>query len=262
MHCTMERSYAVHSRFPGGQPQQTMSPTLNHWHTARDAGFEQRLFAWQYYFSSSIGTEEGRVGSPEASSGSVVVTNTEIPPESAALPTYPPSLCSVSTATSRSSISTDRADSFLQSLLENDEAVDSQQPETRLPCCYAFLSCTYSGPLDEWDRHCQSHWRGQLPRTVCCPFDCPWVSTDGEGARAWKSRLTHISRVHKRSTEVMSDGRRDPALLRQLWNARIITDAELQEIREKGKLMQVPAAGSERPAAYLVTARPHDRKRK
>ncbi|KAK7635928.1 hypothetical protein IWX48DRAFT_18596 [Phyllosticta citricarpa] len=126
-------------------------------------------------------------------------------------------------------------------------------------CAFSFLGCTYlaisnttttsslsSPPSDaeqEWKTHVLSHFHSHLPpRNVSCPL-CDWGFAHASGARAWDCRMNHVAAHHRagQRLDVSSSGGGDggwidSGLFRYLWQKRIISDAEYQDLSCGGAL--------------------------
>ena len=109
---------------------------------------------------------------------------------------------------------------------------------TQLTCLFKFLGCTetFAGSAEEWYEHSKTHLRGRSPPSFLrCPYaSCPWTVS---GVEAWELRWAHLQQTH----DLMSDGenvceKRDGQLFEYLWKARLISSAQLQELRRSGRL--------------------------
>lgn len=109
---------------------------------------------------------------------------------------------------------------------------------TRLTCLFKFLGCTrtFAGSAEEWYEHSKTHLRGRRPPAFLrCPYEsCPWAVS---GVEAWELRWAHLQQTH----DLMSDGenvceKRDGRLFEYLWKAHLISSAQLQELRRRGRL--------------------------
>lgn len=168
-----------------------------------------------------------------------------------------PSLASSSSVASRPSLSSSAAGSVGQIYRldpdgEEDEDLGTtqhpgitsprpafQKPIT--PCLFSFLGCQQSSFLnaEHWYEHSKTHFRGHPPpSTLRCPYtSCPWGVSSRDGEEAWAARWEHLEGEH----DVLVDGeklreKRDPLLYKHLWKDRVITDAQLQELRSFGQL--------------------------
>jgi len=107
-------------------------------------------------------------------------------------------------------------------------------------CLFGFLNCqeTFTD-VEWWNEHCKSHFEGKAPpRQLRCPFSsCPWTTSRQDGEDAWNQRWEHLDREH----DVLSHSEAlceepDVQMFQYLWKVRVITDAQLQELRECGRL--------------------------
>jgi hypothetical protein len=120
------------------------------------------------------------------------------------------------------------------------ESVDRQQP-TFISCLFRFLGCDKTSFEDArgWYEHSKSHLRGQTPPSnLRCPYSsCPWTVSGANGEESWRKRWAHLQAEH----DVLADGealceKRDSKLFEHLWKARVIDNAQLQELRRSGRL--------------------------
>jgi hypothetical protein len=176
-----------------------------------------------------------------------------------------PSLSSGSTG-SDSSIQSSAAGSAVREGPLDDEGryVDDNQSERSCsvarrqprytPCLYQFLGCNKTSFEDtrSWYEHSKTHLRGQAPpKNLRCPYSsCPWTISGGNGEHSWTKRLAHLENNH----DVLMDGealceRRGGQLYEHLWRVRVIDSAQLQELRQSGRLGSdsQPYVTSEKP---------------
>lgn len=115
-----------------------------------------------------------------------------------------------------------------------------RQP-ARKSCLFKFLGCekTFSKNAREWYDHSKSHFRGHTPPSnLRCPYaSCSWTISGVDGEEAWWTRWTHLQSGH----DVLSDGealceKRDGLMFEHLWKLRVISSAQLQELRCSGRL--------------------------
>ena len=232
---------------PGGPPEHGWE-NANHLegitHTIDQFGRQpdfQARFAAQYYSMA-----EAVDRSPATSSMQMTRNNLIQPPVTAV---SLPELSSGGRSRTESSICTDdasRVRGYNSDILEpNEEGALSQdvpehRPTVQLPCCFSFLRCSYwSSDMDEWYTHCSSHFHGQPPPTrVQCPYcDIPFR----QGSDAWEARMHHIADHHIQSGAALGQPRPDSQLFSYLWEQRLITDAQLQELRVHHYLSNAPS---------------------
>ncbi|KAI7197862.1 hypothetical protein KC363_g23 [Hortaea werneckii] len=232
---------------------------MSDWQANRESGFLHRFAVQQY--SSLVGnsSQSGSLPPPKSDSGSCLV-----PPDSHASmasvshpSSYLPSLASSSLEDMTSSARTSEASSILTNPsipeLELTEGPFAIQSNAWLPCCYPWLGCRQSFErLDTWHIHCLSHHRGNPPKTVRCPFSCDWSTVAATGYEAWNQRWRHIASKHSAETFV-PDSRADAETVVHMWRPRILSNAQLKEIRELGCLGESEPDPGRPPAAYLVS---------
>ncbi|KAK8174313.1 hypothetical protein IWX90DRAFT_357786, partial [Phyllosticta citrichinensis] len=109
-------------------------------------------------------------------------------------------------------------------------------------CAFSFLGCRYyaaAAPATasaeaEWKTHVLSHFHTHSPpRKVSCPL-CDWgFEHASDGSRAWDVRMNHVAAHHRagQRLSLSTDGAWvDSNLFRYLWQKRIISDAEYQDL--------------------------------
>ncbi|KAK1072159.1 hypothetical protein LTR74_002733 [Friedmanniomyces endolithicus] len=235
---------------------QTVQPLINGdgWYGANDDDFQHRFAARGYQFPGTANSQPRILRRADSDVRSMAVAHSRSTTlESVSSAGYPPSLGSYLTA-SGSSVLTAEVDSFLQeSYLEEVEGGALEQRLPNRPCPYSILECTFSSTdLDEWDTHVRFHFKGALPKRCFCPFEgCSWSETAATGQQAWNWRLVHINlqRTAHRIVVPVDAGHPD---VEHLWRKKIITDAQLKELRQFGRL-------SADQAAYLSSSRPERR---
>ncbi|KAF2231803.1 hypothetical protein EV356DRAFT_437326, partial [Viridothelium virens] len=120
---------------------------------------------------------------------------------------------------------------------------DIFQPRApRFPCCFYFLSCPYwSYNINDWKTHCRSHLHWNLPPSkVQCPYcDALGSQRFTNGAEAWEARMHHIADHHIRGARV-EQARPDFGLFNYLWQVRVISNAQLHELRQNHILLNPP----------------------
>ena len=212
------------------------------WHEHDASDFHQRFVVGQHYRASSDETGVPRLlrGPPSATSSMALTQSPSVYSNTSNNSSWlsTPSLVSSGTAaTSGSSVRTSRVDSVvLLSILDEDEQGALVPPKVELKCLYHWLKCDFaSDDLEEWDTHCRFHFRGNLPRSLECPFECRWSVTASTGSAAWEQRLAHMC-THPSSDMIVSDKKPSTALLQHLHKARIIDAVQMQELRQEGRL--------------------------
>jgi hypothetical protein len=215
--------------------------------------------------------------SPPSIQSSMALTAQSVSSLDSAFTQSIPSLSSGSSSASDSSLRSSAAsdavrpglfddeESYVSSTRSDIQADNASNPVEQQPkgvaCLFGFLDCreTFTN-VDWWNQHCKSHFKGKAPpRQLRCPYSsCTWITSGQNGEDAWDQRWEHIDLEH----DVLSNGgalREEPSvqLFQHLWNARIITEAELQELRKCGRL------GSDRTSFVVAERRDrHERPRK
>ncbi|KAK8199481.1 uncharacterized protein BKA78DRAFT_8318 [Phyllosticta capitalensis] len=111
-------------------------------------------------------------------------------------------------------------------------------------CAFEFMGCPYvvtQSNEREWKKHVLSHFLNHKPpRHVACPFPgCDWGWEDEDDSRSWDIRMNHVAAHHRagqrleRSPEARNF---DSNLIRYLWQKRIISDAEYEDLAMGKKL--------------------------
>ena len=159
----------------------------------------------------------------------------------------------------------DDEESYVSSTRSNVQTDNASNPVEQQPkgvaCLFGFLNCreTFTN-VDMWNLHCKSHFKGKAPpKQLRCPYpSCVWSNSREDDVDAWDQRWEHIDQEH----DVLSRGgvlceEPNVQLFQHLWNARIITEAELQELRKCGRLCSDHTS-------FVVQERPdrHERPRK
>lgn len=126
-----------------------------------------------------------------------------------------------------------------------------------IPCLFGFLCCqrTFEEAAD-WYEHSKSHLQGMPPpRQLCCPHpSCRWMTSQVDGETAWNERWKHLEARH----DVVRDGemlceKREGQMFEYLWNIRLISAAQLQELKRSGRL-----GSNEEP--FVITERSERRR--
>ena len=169
---------------------------------------------------------------------------------------FAPSLDSSSTVRSSSSAYSVALAHLAQTYAIGEEgdstSESSAADDVDLACSFSFLACNFrSDDVAEWNTHCQSHFRGHLPKKAVCPFaHCDWSTLGDTGEEAWRQRSFHVYYAHRGRGVVDISSRPDPSLVQHLWQYRLIGDAEKKELRQHGRLSNklafTSSAGSDR----------------
>jgi hypothetical protein len=123
-------------------------------------------------------------------------------------------------------------------------------PHADLICPFQILDC--EEPFNnvwEWKTHVFSHFHGQpCPVTAKC-FLCECTfdqSRDDHAARAWNEMLSHMAAVHFRGLgQRLATARTDFALMRWMYNRRIITAAQFTRTQSMPVPTVLPGTSSE-----------------
>jgi hypothetical protein len=123
--------------------------------------------------------------------------------------------------------------------MSNSSTSANKQPNG-LPCLFDFLNCSMTfTDVESWNEHCKSHFKGKAPpKQLRCPYSsCAWTTSREDGEDAWNQRLEHLVHAHDvlSYSEVLFE-KPDVQLFKYLWTSRIITDAQLQELRKHGRV--------------------------
>ncbi|KAK4956985.1 hypothetical protein LTR66_013295, partial [Elasticomyces elasticus] len=219
-------------------------PQLNEFQVVSDQmGFSEFVASRQALPLVVIAGAQTRKEHPRSDTRSMtVVPQSRASLESPVVPSVP-SLTSSSATKTESSLLTG---SVKLDVLEEDEDgilnVPNHQHAIPLPCTLSFLNCFFTTLDSEvWSTHCTSHFRGnQPPRSVQCPFlTCDWKCSAGVGIDAWKARTDHIHQHYMRNDHLahpVGAIRKDTHLFEYLWGTRVISDAQLKELKRFGKL--------------------------
>ncbi|EON68019.1 hypothetical protein W97_07166 [Coniosporium apollinis CBS 100218] len=131
------------------------------------------------------------------------------------------------------------------------------RPDARrsvLECPFHFLNCHFrSYDLEHWKTHTMWHFRGQdPPRSIECPLCDTFNYTYPNGFDAWDARMNHQAQHHY-AGHTLATARPEFKLHHYLWQRRIISHAELQELKGASRLRHAQA---EAYNAYTVTQGP------
>jgi hypothetical protein len=125
--------------------------------------------------------------------------------------------------------------------VQTDNSSDpDNDPSKGVPCLFGFLNCreTFTN-IGRWNEHCKSHFKGKAPpKELRCPYSwCAWTTLGQDGEAAWYQRRVHFDQEHDvlSCDEGLSD-QPDIALFKYLWSVHIITDVQLLELRQSGRL--------------------------
>lgn len=235
-----------HARSLGALRMKPLEKLVNDydWYNGGRPGFHERAVVSQYTTSaSSAPRSHVNFGSDSSSMASAAASVRAYSP-SQWQSYYAPSLAnSYSTTTGTpSSVRTSRADFILQPPpLELDETGTTviAVPKRVLDCPFTFLSCEYcSTDMSEWDTHCQSHFRGRLPRSIQCPFACHWSVAAESGRQAWEEYISHIEDERHGTDRVDTRRRPSPALIQQLYSAGVLSQGQVKELRQHGRFTE------------------------
>ncbi|KAF1851760.1 uncharacterized protein K460DRAFT_362506 [Cucurbitaria berberidis CBS 394.84] len=154
--------------------------------------------------------------------------------------THPPSLCyytNTDATPTETSISTGLASHFsgVPLLEDNNGVLELPQTQIRTPvyeCAFWFLSCGHIfTDKEEWETHCESHFRGEEPpRSVQCPL-CEWEVHSNDGRASWNARMQHLAYEHTMVGHTLRTSRPDFMLFHHLWQKRLIDDQDLKELK-------------------------------
>ena len=99
-----------------------------------------------------------------------------------------------------------------------------------LECPFNFLECFLIFPShNDWLEHSLTHFRDIPPPTTNkCAF-CEQEFTATTGRKSWEDRMDHVA-LHHQLGHKLAHSRNDLALIRYLWNHRIMADAEYREL--------------------------------
>ncbi|KAF2233214.1 hypothetical protein EV356DRAFT_210585 [Viridothelium virens] len=163
-----------------------------------------------------------------------------------------PALSTGGTSRTDSSVCTDdagRVRGYSSAILEADDEgalrqdISHQPRAPWYPCCFYFLRCPYwSYNMDEWETHCRSHLhRNPPPSKVQCPY-CDDLGSQrfANGEEAWEARMHHIANHHIQEGARVEHARPDFGLFYYLWQVRVISNAQLHELRENHILLSSP----------------------
>lgn len=170
---------------------------------------------------------------------------------SAVLDRVPPLTRGSSVASSDSAVQTDTA-SVLQGgyVLETDDGIltlpSTSEPDADLLCPFQILDCaeTFSS-VREFKIHVFSHFRGHpLPTSASC-FLCENRFTQGpedDNALAWNKMLGHMAHDHFRQGQQLGTMRADFALMRWMYDRKIISDHYFKRTQSRPLPTILPAA--------------------
>lgn len=141
-----------------------------------------------------------------------------------------------------SSISSGKASSFLDGVPRLGEDGELQSDDSIVDvhihhCTFQrLLGCPFSSTDEaEWASHCDVHFRGQPPpRDIACHL-CRWSVPSGP--TPWSVRQDHIA-AHHWGGGVGKSTEKDIALIKHLWNRRIIDPAQYKELTAHGCLAE------------------------
>lgn len=163
----------------------------------------------------------------------------------------PPLTRGSSIASSDSAVQTDTA-SALQGgyVLETDDGIltlsSTSEPDADLLCPFQILDCeeTFSS-VREFKMHVFSHFRGHpLPTSASC-FLCENRFTqepEDDDALAWNKMLGHMAHDHFRQGQQLGTIRADFALMRWMYDRKIISDQHFKRTQIRPLPTVLPAA--------------------
>jgi len=122
----------------------------------------------------------------------------------------------------------------------NDSCRPVKMKPRGVPCLFRFLNCPQTfTDVDHWNEHCKSHFKGRAPpRNLRCPYSsCAWTASRQDGEEAWDQRWEHFAQEH----DVLSHDEElseepDAPLVQYLWSVRAISDVQLQELKQSGRI--------------------------
>lgn len=214
--------------------------------TAGTPDFQQRFNASRYFFPVSqqaVPRYTPSVASDTSSMAMTAYSRSSYGSTFSSSSGTPSLISSSGQSTGQSSVGTGRASSILlrnQTLLDEEGYVEDTVAPTQTrggwSCPFKFLGC--HKPLEDmhdFDMHSQFHLKGQLPKTMCCPFQgCEWSSNTMSGQETWVNRRSHIQQYHPNGGFVRDHAH--PAMITHMWQRELISDAEEQELRSAGRL--------------------------
>lgn len=216
----------------------------DNWDSKDSPDFREKTLASHYRL---VGSAHLRT---ESESGLSDTSSMDVVPRSAVLSfspssSRPPSLGSYPSVRSTPSVRTSKASIVIrQTVLEEDadgvlRAPPGGNPVGKLVCCFHFLGCAAGfDDLEQWNTHCESHLRGNLPREVHCPFVCDWAVKCGSGREAWQQRNDHIDEDHTEHEKVDTKKRPAASLIDHLWRHNIIDTVEKKELQANGRIVK------------------------
>jgi hypothetical protein len=120
------------------------------------------------------------------------------------------------------------------------EVLDHDHPHPTFQCCFWFLNCFFeTSDEDEWNTHCQHHFKGARPPRANQCLLCDTQFFELDGTESWKRRMTHMAE-HMRNGQTLATSRPDFHLFKYLWQQRIINDIDYQELMGNYHLDHAP----------------------
>ncbi|KAI9820600.1 MAG: hypothetical protein M1827_004969 [Pycnora praestabilis] len=144
------------------------------------------------------------------------------------------------TSSLRTSLGGELAGYYLRSIEEDWEDGAIESPPSRapsmtfepvFPCAFRFLDCPHVFlSSDQWLAHSIVHFKGRSPptRTSCCICNISFENSNGRVC--WEARMDHVAQHHIAGHDLSYT--RDFELYRWLWNRKLITDAERQQLTQ------------------------------
>lgn len=120
------------------------------------------------------------------------------------------------------------------------EVLDHDHLHPTFQCCFWFLNCFFeSSDEDEWNTHCQHHFKGARPPRANQCLLCDTQFFELDGTESWKRRMIHMAE-HMRNGQTLATSRPDFHLFKYLWQQRIINDIDYQELMGNYHLDHAP----------------------
>lgn len=177
----------------------------------------------------------------------------------------PPLTRGSSVASSDSAVQTDTASAVQGGyVLETDDGIltlpSTSEPDADLLCPFQILDCeeTFSS-VREFKTHVFSHFRGHpLPTSAPC-FLCLNRFTqepEDDDALAWNKMLSHMASDHFRQGQQLGTIRADFALMRWMYDRKIISDHYFKRTQIHPMPTVLPAASRRASAATSIPEAP------
>ncbi|KAI9795462.1 MAG: hypothetical protein M1835_005694 [Candelina submexicana] len=153
-----------------------------------------------------------------------------------------PTLTTISSRSSGSTVHTSDANISIAPLLEDDSNSIVQDRESYPPyifgCPFSFLDCHLAFPsFNDWVSHSLSHFGGFAPPThALCAF-CDDTFDDDDGVRCWQNRMHHVADHHLAGFTVQM-ARPDYHLFRYLRSRGLMTQEDFRHLCEHSEQPQ------------------------